>query len=504
MKTAPPYREYIIQIVCYLYILLFVYAAVSKLLDFENFQAQLGQSPLISAYTGIISIAIPALEIALSIFLAFPKFRLVALIFSYGLMMMFTTYIIVILNYSSYVPCSCGGILEKMGWSEHLAFNCAFIVLAVPVIILLAQKKLKSPNNLFAKRKKMAFIVILVSVASVATIIILYFTSEDLMHKKNPFVRRFIPGTSVKTEEVTLANNSYYFAGAGNGRIYLANNAAPLHITVIDTTLKSRQSYTIKLENYSYPFAHVQVRVSLPYFYLMDGTVPVLFKGNVSNWEARVTMKEGSHYFSSAEVIGPNHLAIRTENKFHEHLLADLYIGNIAKVDYKNALLEKQIDGFFDTDGMMHYDAKSKRFVYLYFYRNQFIVTDSSLTLKHRGTTIDTTSHAKIKVAHIKGRGERKLAAPPYIANIQSAVYDNFLFVNSALQGKFEDKKMWEEASVVDVYNITDKTYLSSMYIYDAGKLKMNDILVIDDNLYVLLGYHLHRYKLRANLSQKP
>jgi hypothetical protein len=43
---------------------------------------------------------------------------------------MFTTYIFLILNFSDYIPCSCGGVLEKMGWTEHIVFNLIFIVIA--------------------------------------------------------------------------------------------------------------------------------------------------------------------------------------------------------------------------------------------------------------------------------------------------------------------------------------------------------------------------------------
>ncbi|TGN26443.1 MauE/DoxX family redox-associated membrane protein [Empedobacter tilapiae] len=41
-------------LVCYLFIILFIYAAVSKLIDFENFQIQLAQSPLLSVYAEFI------------------------------------------------------------------------------------------------------------------------------------------------------------------------------------------------------------------------------------------------------------------------------------------------------------------------------------------------------------------------------------------------------------------------------------------------------------------
>lgn len=41
-------------LVCYLFIILFIYTAVSKLIDFENFQIQLTQSPLLSVYAEFI------------------------------------------------------------------------------------------------------------------------------------------------------------------------------------------------------------------------------------------------------------------------------------------------------------------------------------------------------------------------------------------------------------------------------------------------------------------
>lgn len=46
-------------------------------------------------------------------------------------MVMFTTYIVIILHFTAFTPCSCGGALEKMGWTEHLIFNIVFVGLAL-------------------------------------------------------------------------------------------------------------------------------------------------------------------------------------------------------------------------------------------------------------------------------------------------------------------------------------------------------------------------------------
>lgn len=136
MKPTLKAINFIVNSICYSYALLFIYAAASKLLDFNTFRVQLGQSPLLSAFADWVSISIPGIEICIAIILLIPKYRLLGLYASYLLMAMFTMYIYIILNYSAFVPCSCGGILQKMTWNQHLIFNIAFILLAIIAVII--------------------------------------------------------------------------------------------------------------------------------------------------------------------------------------------------------------------------------------------------------------------------------------------------------------------------------------------------------------------------------
>lgn len=144
MKLKNNIKCVMIELISLLYILLFVYAAVSKLIDFENFQVQLGQSPLLSAFAGPIAWIVPIVEIVISGLLIFPKTRLIGLFAAFFLMVMFTAYILIILNFSSFVPCSCGGILEKMSWKTHKVFNIIFIMLAVAAILLIQKNNYKN------------------------------------------------------------------------------------------------------------------------------------------------------------------------------------------------------------------------------------------------------------------------------------------------------------------------------------------------------------------------
>jgi uncharacterized membrane protein YphA (DoxX/SURF4 family) len=140
MKLSVRNNCFILNCICFLYALLFVYAAASKLLDFENFQIQLGQSPLLSSLARWISFAVPILEILIAILLLIQKFRLIGLFAAYTLMVLFTAYIYILLNYSAFVPCSCGGVIQKLSWSQHILFNGCFILLAGIAVVLLSDR----------------------------------------------------------------------------------------------------------------------------------------------------------------------------------------------------------------------------------------------------------------------------------------------------------------------------------------------------------------------------
>lgn len=123
------------QFLIYFFIILFVYAAISKLTDFENFQVQVAQSPLLSAFATFIAYTTVIGELIIALMLCFKKSRLLGLYLFLGFMTAFTVYIFLILNYSPFVPCSCGGVLEDLGWWEHLWFNGVVCLVTVFIII---------------------------------------------------------------------------------------------------------------------------------------------------------------------------------------------------------------------------------------------------------------------------------------------------------------------------------------------------------------------------------
>lgn len=129
-------KNTITEIISSLLIVLFIYTALSKLTAYDNFTAQLSKSPFITSYSNSIAWSIPAGEILISILLVIKKTRLIALYASFFLMSLFTAYLIIMLNFSYHIPCSCGGVLQYLSWNEHIVFNAFFIVIAGAGVLL--------------------------------------------------------------------------------------------------------------------------------------------------------------------------------------------------------------------------------------------------------------------------------------------------------------------------------------------------------------------------------
>ena len=134
-------RQAIVETICYLYSILFLYTASSKLLELSDFKLQLGRSKFLGPFAEWIAWMVPLLEIVLAILLLTKVYRLVALYGSLLLMTFFTGYIAWMLRFSDHIPCSCGGVISSMGWETHLVFNACWMVLALIGIVLLENLK---------------------------------------------------------------------------------------------------------------------------------------------------------------------------------------------------------------------------------------------------------------------------------------------------------------------------------------------------------------------------
>ena len=137
-------RQVVIECIAALLILLFLYASVSKFLDFKRFVDEMNNQPLPNSWTPFLVWGIPFVEIAISAALLFEYTRLLAFYASLVLMTLFTIYAIMILaHFFPYIPCSCGGVIRKLTWPQHLALNLIYVALSVLGLVLQRRKSFK-------------------------------------------------------------------------------------------------------------------------------------------------------------------------------------------------------------------------------------------------------------------------------------------------------------------------------------------------------------------------
>jgi uncharacterized membrane protein YphA (DoxX/SURF4 family) len=129
-------RSTMVEVICALLIILFIYTGVNKLMDIDKFRLEIGRSPFIQKLAPFIAYALPVGEMMLSLALIIKRTRLIGLYLSFSLMALFTGYIWLMLNYAHDLPCSCGGIISKLSWEEHLVFNAVFTGLAMIGVLL--------------------------------------------------------------------------------------------------------------------------------------------------------------------------------------------------------------------------------------------------------------------------------------------------------------------------------------------------------------------------------
>ncbi len=489
MKISVMNNSVVVEIICILYIMLYVYAAVNKFIDFQNFQIQLAQSPLLTSFASLVSWAVPVTELVIALLLCIPRYRLIALYAAFALMVMFTAYIIIILNFSPFVPCSCGGILEKLNWTEHLIFNIVVAAFALPAILI------ETSNDQPAALKKSCFGLLIITVVSTIIMFALFFVSEDMFHHRNNFIRRFPLQPAEYLRDFTIPPKSY-IAGAGNGKVFIGSANDPLKIIAIDQELKASQEYRISTNDPERRFRKMRVTVQYPNFFVSDGIEAFAFKGSVLDWKAKIWIDKLA-YHNSFVPIDSQHVAIRAVyGDNNESMIGVMQQADKGSVIFNKNLLNKQIDGFFDTDGKLLYNKKHQKIVYVYLYRNEYVITDTQLKSKVIGNTIDTTSTAKIKVAYDNAAKDKKIASPMRTVNKTSATEGDFLFINSKLMGQMEPREMWDVSSIVDVYNIKTRAYLFSFYLYDKNGKKISEFTVADGKIYTVAGEVLSVYRI--------
>lgn len=136
----------VIEFISSLLILLFVYAAISKLIDHRRFIIVLEQFPFVKSIAPILGWLIPLTELVIAGLLFLQTTKVTGLFASLILLLFFTAFLLYMIVYYPKLPCNCGGVLQMLSWKQHIIFNLLFILLSSVGIIIFPGYKLRDDS----------------------------------------------------------------------------------------------------------------------------------------------------------------------------------------------------------------------------------------------------------------------------------------------------------------------------------------------------------------------
>jgi hypothetical protein len=332
---------------------------------------------------------------------------------------------------------------------------------------------------------------------SVLTIIIL--TALGNNQKPNGFNRKLIMDAIEKRNELDIKYNSFYLAGLTSDRIYLGNYSSPMHLLTVNYSL-SDTHHTNIFNPGRIKYRATHMTVDSPNIYVADEVKYGIVEGSLTDLKMH-DYRTDSSFFADAIPISASSCILRAMKPSTKEavLVKEGLDKEKPYKKYADNLLEKQVDGWFCTDGIINYNSKLKWLVYLYCYRNEFMCIDTNLNLIYKAKTIDTCTRAKLAVGKINSENSITLTSKPFIVNKKSCVAGDILFVNSNLKADNESKRNYLHASVIDIYNLKDGQYKFSFYIPDYGKDKISHFRVSGNMLIAEYKHNLVTYKLNSN-----
>lgn len=135
-------RNLFISILSSIFILLWIYAAGVKLINYNLFRVQLFRQPLPIWSVSVLTWALPMVELGVAVMLCFQRTRKLGLMGSFVLMSSFTLYVGLALGHLfGKMPCACGGIFGMLKWRGHLVLNIVFTIMAVIGVYLYGSLK---------------------------------------------------------------------------------------------------------------------------------------------------------------------------------------------------------------------------------------------------------------------------------------------------------------------------------------------------------------------------
>ncbi len=332
-------------------------------------------------------------------------------------------------------------------------------------------------------------------------ILILLAGTHDI--SKQDFIRRFSQDIIQKGAEIKVEEDPYV-AGLTTQNLYIGNLKHGVSLLQVD--LRNMDCERIRIQIQGVELLHPHIRIDSPNFYVSDGHEAALYTGALENW---IASRSHRHLvpFIDAQVISPNSSVLRAINNRNENAIVK--ISDIAPHQtISNNVLINQNDGLYSKAGALHYSRFMDKIIYVYYFRNEYILLDSMVNLYAKGKTIDSVSVAKVNVLQLAD-DTYTLAAPLQMVNRCSFVFRDYLFICSAIMGSNDEEQIFLSSNTIDVYHLTDLRYQMSFRVPDYEDQKLKSFFIQEGILVgcyrdKIVVFNLDTESIKHHLPELP
>lgn len=311
---------------------------------------------------------------------------------------------------------------------------------------------------------------------SVLVVFILKLLADNSDNVKQEFVRTYHPDLIQPGEEIKVDEDTYV-AGLTTRKLYLGNEKNGIILLQVDLRSLDVERVAIRIDA---DLLHPHVRIDSPHIFVSDGHKAALYTGRLENWTANRSFRHLIP-FVDAQVISPVSVVLRAINRMDENAIVKISEKEPYQTVAKHVLIN-QGEGLYSTAGALHYSKFMGKVVYVYYFRNEYMLLDTLVDLNAKGNTIDLVSVSKVNSLKLTD-DTYTLALPLQMVNKSSFIFKHYLFVCSAIMGSNDEEQIFQGSNTIDVYSLIDLRYLMSFKVPDYDHEKLKSFYVTDGKI---------------------
>lgn len=137
-SSKPTKRKVLSEVITLLIIVVLIYAAINKFINYRSFRLVLGITPSLKEMVSVLTWAIPLIELSIAILVMLQKTKIVGLYLSICL---FFIYLLGMFQLKLYAPNIRGGLLDGLSFTQYVIVNTFLLTLSLAGILLYSVNK---------------------------------------------------------------------------------------------------------------------------------------------------------------------------------------------------------------------------------------------------------------------------------------------------------------------------------------------------------------------------